>query len=333
VRESVGLWETSAYCKIEIAGAGSAAWLDGMLANRIPAEVGSITLCPMLTPRGRILGDVTLVRVEPERFLMFGSPSAESYYLRWFAQQLRPQTEVTVRSRTLELCGFCITGPRARELLAAVTSADVSASGLPFLRSRSLVVGLANTLVMRLSFAGELGYEIYMPADEQRHVYETLLRAGAACQLRHFGLRALNALRLEKGYGTWGREYSSDYTPDEACLSRFVKVDKGAFVGRDAVLKERSKPLARRLTLLAIDSSDPDPVGGEPIIVDGQPLARLTSAAFGHTVGYALGFAYLPPDLDAQSAPDIRIQVLSRRLPARILREPPYDPQGLKLRA
>ena len=111
-----------------------------------------------------------------------------------------------------------------------------------------------------------------MAADEQRHVYETLLRAGAALQLRHFGLRALNALRLEKGYGTWGREYSSDYTPDEACLSRFVKVDKGAFVGRDAVLKERTEPLARRLTLLAIDSSDPDPVGGEPIFVNGQPL-------------------------------------------------------------
>ena len=333
VRESVGLWETSAYCKIEIDGAGAAAWLDGMLANRIPTEVGCITLCPMLTPRGRILGDVTLVRLEPERFLMFGSPSAENYYLRWLAQQLRPQAEVTVRSRTLELCGFCITGPRARELLAAVTSADVSASGLPFLRSRALVVGLANTLVMRLSFAGELGYEIYMPADEQRHVYETLLRAGAACRLRHFGLRALNALRLEKGYGTWGREYSSDYTPDEAGLSRFVKVDKGAFVGRDAVLKERTQPLARRLTLLAIDSSDPDPVGGEPIFVNGRPLARLTSAAFCPTVGYALGFAYLPLDLDAQSAPDIRVQVLSQRLPARILREPPYDPQGLKLRS
>jgi dimethylglycine dehydrogenase len=209
----------------------------------------------------------------------------------------------------------------------------VSASGFPFLRSRSLVVGCAKALVLRLSFTGELGYEIYMPADEQRHVYETLLQAGAALQLRHFGLRALNSLRLEKGYGAWGREYSADYTPDEAGLSRLISLDKGPFVGRDAVLQERTQPLGRRLTLLAIDSSDPDPVGGEPVFINGQPIARLTSAGFGNTVGHALGFAYLPPDLDARSTADMHVQVLSQRLSARILREPPYDPQGLKLRA
>jgi dimethylglycine dehydrogenase len=333
VREAVGLWETSAYCKLEIAGAGAAAWLDGILANRLPAEVGRIGLCPILTPRGRILGDVTVVRLDNDRFLMFGSPSAETYYLRWFAQQLPAETQVTVRSRTRELCGICITGPRARELLAAVTTADVSASGLPFLRSRSLLIGLANALVLRLTFTGELGYEIYMRADEQRHVYETLLQAGVAVQLRHVGLRALNSLRLEKGYGTWGREYSSDYSPDEAGLSRLISLDKGPFVGRDAVLQERMHPLSRRLTLLAIDSSDPDPVGGEPVFINGQPIARLTSAAFGNTVGYALGFAYLPPDLDAQPTADMHVQVLSQRLAARILREPPYDPQGLRLRA
>ena len=148
----------------------------------------------------------------PERFLMFGSPSAETHYLRWFAQRLPADSQITVRSRTRELCGLAITGPRARELLAAVTMADVSAAGLPFLRSRPLNVGLANTLVLRVSFTGELGYELYMPADEQRHVYETLLQAGAPLGLRHFGLRALNSLRLEKGYGVWGREYSSDST-------------------------------------------------------------------------------------------------------------------------
>jgi dimethylglycine dehydrogenase len=332
VRESVGLWETSAYCKIEISGPGAAIWLDRIVANRLPAEIGRITLCPILTPRGRILGDVTLLRQESDCFLLFGSPSAEAYYLRWFAQNLPGHDQVTVRSRTRELCGFCITGPRARELLTAVTNADVSPYGLPFLRSRDLIVGLANTLVLRLSFTGELGYEIYMPADEQRHVYETLLRAGVRMQLRHFGLRALNAMRLEKGYGTWGREYSSDYNPDEARLSRFVSVDKGPFVGRDALNEERRRPPARRLTLLAIDSSDPDPVGGEPVLIDGQPVARLTSAAFGYTVGHSLGFAYLPPDLYEISAIKIHVQVLSQLLPARILREPPYDPQGVRLR-
>jgi len=333
VRQGVGLWETSAYCKLEIAGHGAAQWLDGILANRLPAEPGRIALSPILTPRGRILGDVTVLRLQPDRFLLFGSPSAEAYYLRWFAQQLPTATTVSVRSRTRELCGFSISGPLARELLAAVTTADVSASGLPFLRSRDLCVGLADSMVLRLSFTGELGYEIYMSADNQRHVYETLLEAGRALQLRHFGLRALNALRLEKGYGTWGREYSSDYTPDEAGLSGFVRADKGPFVGRDAVVAACAQPTARRLTLLAIECRDPDPVGGEPVFVGDQPIARLTSAAFSSTFGHALGFAYLPSDLGAAAAADIKVQVLSQRLPARILLEPPYDPQGLKLRA
>ena len=159
-------------------------------------------------------------------------------------------------------------------------------------------MGLASTLVLRLSFTGELGYEIYMAPDEQRHVFETLCEAGAALGLRHFGLRALNALRLEKGYGVWGREYSADATADEAGLSRFVRTDKGHFVGREAVIEERSRPPKRRLTLLAIDSVDPDPVGGEPVYVNGAPVARLTSAAFAPGVGQALGFAYLPAGLE-----------------------------------
>jgi dimethylglycine dehydrogenase len=331
VREAVGLWETSSYCKLEIEGRGAAAWLDGVLANRLPSESGRIALSPMLTPLGRLLGEVTVARIGPDRFLLFGSPSAESLYLRWLRQRSPPPTEVSIRSRTRELCGLSVTGPRARELLARVTTADVSGSGLPFLSSRNLTVGLANTLVLRVSFTGELGYEIYMAADEQRHVFETLCEAGAALGLRHFGLRALNALRLEKGYGVWGREYSADATADEAGLSRLVRTDKGNFVGREAVIEERSRPPKRRLTLLAIDSADPDPVGGEPVYVNGMPVARLTSAAFAPGVGRSLGFAYLPAGLEPRA--DILVQVLSQRLPARMLLEAPYDPLGAKLRA
>jgi dimethylglycine dehydrogenase len=331
VREAVGLWETSSYCKLEIAGPGAAAWLDGILANRLPIQSGRIALSPMLTPDGRLLGDITVARIEPDRFLLFGSPSAESLYLRWLRQRLPPGSEVSIRSRTRELCGLSVTGPRARELLARVTTEDVSGSGLPFLSSRNLTVGLANTLVLRVSFTGELGYEIYMAPDEQRHVFETVCRAGAALGLRHFGLRALNALRLEKGYGVWGREYSADATADEAGLSRFVRTDKGDFVGREAVIEERTRPLKRRLTLLAIDSTDPDPVGGEPVYVNGMPVARLTSAAFAPGVGQALGFAYLPAGLEPPA--DLFVQVLSQRLRARILTEAPYDPLGTKLRA
>jgi dimethylglycine dehydrogenase len=329
VRQAVGIWETSSYCKLEVAGPEAETWLDGVLSNCLPREGGRIALSPILTPNGRILGDVTVARIEPDRFLLFGSPSAESLYLRWFGQQ-SPPAGVSIRSRTRELCGLAVTGPRARELLARVTTADVSDAGLPFLRARSLGVGLANTLVLRLSFTGELGYEIYMAPDEQRHVFDTLWEAGASLGLRNFGLRALNALRLEKGYGVWGREYTADATPDEAGLSRLVRMDKGPFVGREAVREARTRQPARRLTLLAIDSSDPDPVGGEPVFLQGEPVARLTSAAFVPGIGRALGFAYLPPGHAPGAAAEV--WVLSRRLKAHILTEPPYDPRGTRLR-
>ena len=217
VREAVGLWETSSYCKLEIAGPGAAAWLDGILANRLPSESGRIALSPMLTPRGRLLGDVTVARIEPDRFLLFGSPSAESLYLRWLRQRSPPATEVSIRSRTRELCGLSVTGPRARELLARVTTGDVSGSGLPFLSSRSLTVGLANTLVLRLSFTGELGYEIYMAPDEQRHVFETPVRGGsrarfaplrparAQCAAAREGLRRVGARIFRGCHGRRGR--------------------------------------------------------------------------------------------------------------------------------
>jgi dimethylglycine dehydrogenase len=330
VREAVGIWETSSYCKLEITGRGAAAWLDGILANRLPNGVGRIVLSPLLTPNGRILGEVTVARIEPDRLLMFGSPSAETLYLRWLKQRAPRTAEFSILSRTRELCGLSITGPRARELLARVTTADVSDSGLPFLHSRPLTVGLASTQVLRVSFTGELGYEIYMAPDEQRHVFETLSAAGTTLGLRNFGLRALNALRLEKGYGAWGREYSPDVTPDEAGLSRFVRLDKGPFVGREAVIEARRRPAKRRLTLLAVDSSNPDPVGGEPVFSDGEPVARLTSAAFVPHAGMALGFAYLPADLEPDV--DLRVQVLSQRLAARALAEAAYDPLGTRLR-
>lgn len=330
VREAVGIWETSSYCKLQIEGPDAESWLDGVLSNRLPRESGRVVLSPMLTPGGRILGEVTVVRSAPDRFLLFGSPSAEGLYQRWLAQRLPSKAKVSIRSRSRELCGFSVTGPRARELLARVTTADVSDAGLPFLSSRPLIVGLASTLALRLSFTGELGYEIYMPADEQRHVFERLWEAGASLGLRNFGLRALNALRLEKGYGVWGREYSADATPDEAGLSRFVRIDKGDFVGRGSVVEARGRPPKRRLTLLAVDSSDPDPVGGEPVFLDGEPVARLTSAAFVPRIGRALGFAYLPADHALRVRAEV--QVLSRRLPAQILTEPPYDPRGARLR-
>ena len=328
VREAVGLWETSVYCKIEISGPDAASWLDKVVANRLP-PVGRAALGPLLTPRGRILGDVTVIRLAADRFLLIGSPAAEASYLRWLTRWTGSD-RVSVASRTDSHSGFSLTGPRAREVLARVCNDDVSNTGLPFLGVRKLAVGLAPVTAIRISYTGELGYELYMAPEYQRRVYDALLRAGGDFGLRHFGVRALNSLRMEKGYGGWGREYTQDFTPAEAGWQRLVCTDKHNFIGRDAVLAPAGAP-QRRLRLLAIVSGDPDPAGGEPVLRAGVPLGRLTSAAYGYTVGHSLGFAYLSTDIDMHTA-DLEVEVLGRRLPARVIDKPPYDPAGERLR-
>lgn len=329
VRQGVGLWDTSCYCKIEIAGPGAAAWLDTIVANRVPA-VGRMALCPMLTPQGRILGDITVAALAADRLLIFGSPAAEQVYLRWLMGHVG-RSGLQVTSRTSAYSGLSLTGPRAREVLSLATDADVSNVSMPLYAVRHLTVGLAPVLALRVSFTGELGYELYTDPEFQLHVHDALMQAGRPAGLRPFGARALNALRLEKGYGGWGREYTQDYTPAEAGLQRFVCLDKDVFVGHEAVRAARDPAPRLRLRLLAIDSADPDPVGGEPVLIDGRAVARLTSAGFGHTLGYALGFAYLPGEFPVPSV-GVEVELLGARVSARFLPEPPYDAAGLRLR-
>ena len=329
VREGAGLWETSAYCKIEIAGSDAAQWLDLIVSNRLPA-IGRVALGPLLTPRGRILGDLTVVRLAADRFLLMGSPVAEPLYLRWLTSQV-DSSRVRISSRSNAWCGFSLTGPLARDVLSRACESDISNAAFPFLAVRDLTIDVAPVTAIRVSFTGELGYELYMAPEYQRHVYAALLRAGEPLRLRQFGVRALNSLRMEKGYGGWGREYTQDYTPVEAGLQRLIHMDKAAFIGREALTQQLAAPVTRKLRLLAIDSKDPDPVGGEPVVRGGAPLARLTSAAFGHTVGYSLGLAYLPAEIDARS-PDIEVEILGCRVGARVLEEPPWDAAGKRLR-
>lgn len=330
VRETVGLWEISSYCKINISGPNSAEWLDGIVANRIPESIGRVALCPMLTPRGRILGDVTVARLAADHCLMIGSPAAEPMYLRWLRRHAQAD-DLHISSRSNALCGFSLTGPLAREVLGRVCAEDVSPAVFPFLHTRELTIGLAPVLAIRVSFTGELGYELYMAPEFQRHVYDVLQREGQPLGMRNFGARALNSLRIEKGYGGWGREYTQDYGPTEAGLQALIRTDKVFFVGRDAALAQLSTAPGRRLRMLAIQSNDPDPTGGETVLQAGRPVARLTSAAFGYTVGHSLGLAYFPVDID-HDARDLEVQLLASRVSARVLDCPPYDPAGKRLR-
>jgi dimethylglycine dehydrogenase len=330
VRAGVGILEIANYGKHEITGPGAEAWLDRLLAGRLPRE-GRIALSPMLSPKGRLMGDFTVSRLGPERFMIVGSGAAERFHLRWFEAHL-PKSGVAVRPISTERLGFAIAGPKSRELVARVANEDVSAAALPFFGVRPIDIGGAPAHLARVSFTGELGFEIYVDAAYELAVYDALVRGGEDLGLVHFGGRALNALRLEKSFGAWLREYTPDYTPQQAGLARFIVFEKGDFIGRDAALRQRDEAPSHRLVTLVVDAADADAYGDEPVLAEDRVVGFVTSGGYGHTVGASIALAYLEP---ACAVPDaaLAVTILGEDRPARIAPQPLYDPSAARMRA
>jgi dimethylglycine dehydrogenase len=329
VRSGVGILEIANYGKHEVTGPGAEAWLDRLLAGRLPPP-GRVALSPMLNPNGRLMGDLTVSRLGPERFMIVGSGAAERLHLRWFEAHL-PKSGVAVRPVSTERLGFALAGPRSRELLARVANEDVGPESLPVFGIRRMDVGCAPALVARVSFTGELGFEIYVDAAYELAVYDALIRAGDDLGLVHFGGRALNALRLEKSFGAWLREYSPDYTPRQAGLDRFLDFDKGDFIGRDAALQQRDRQPSHRLVTLVVEAADADAHGDEPVLADERVIGFITSGGYGHTVGASLALGYVEPAYATASA-EIGVMILGDVRPAQLKLEPLYDPGGARMR-
>jgi dimethylglycine dehydrogenase len=330
VQEQVGLLETSNYGKIEVSGAAAEAWLSQVMANRVP-PVGRIALTPMLNERGRLIGDFTMCRLALDRVLLIGTLAAETFYLRWFERH-PPPSGVQVRACALEYVGLSVAGPASRALLQSLTRADLSNAAFPFLTFRRLEIGMVPALVGRISFTGELGYEIWVSPDYQRALYELLMAAGGERGLKPFGSRALNCMRIEKGFGNWTRDFRPIYGPYEAGLGRFVALEKGEFIGRAAAAEERSGGGERRLVSFAVEAADADAIGDEPIWHDGRVVGWVTSGAYGHRVGRSLALGYVPAAIAAAAA-GFEIEIIGERRPARRLAVCAYDPQGERMRS
>ena len=328
-RTAAGLLDTGVYGRYEVSGPKAAEWLDGLLANRLP-PIGKLRLAPMLSPSGKLMGDLTVTRVAPDRFWLVGSYYLQEWHLRWFRDHL-PSSGVMLENLSESWLGFSLSGPRSREILARLTRQDVSDASLPFLGCRRLDIGLTQAVVARLSLTGELGYEINVPAGQQRALWEALHEQGAPLGMRPIGMRAQDSLRLEKGYGVWSLEFAQSYTPAMSGLDRFIAFDKGKFIGRDAALAERAAGPRQRLVLLAIDALDADVTGFEPVSAGTRKVGFVTSGAYGHHVGQSLGLAYIDRPIADKPVP-LTVHVVGEPRAARILAEPPYDPKGLKLR-
>ncbi len=330
VRNRVGMIEISGFAKYRIEGEGAEAWLDRLLANRMP-PAGRLTLCPMLNHRGRLIGDFTVANLG-DHYIMFGSGPAEDYHMRWFLAHLPADGEARIAPLGQSLVGLSLAGPASRDLLASVTRDDVGPHAFRFMDIKTMDVGMIPALVGRISYTGELGYEIWVGPENLRGLYDLLHRQGRAHGLRDFGLRALDSLRLEKGFGSWAREYRPTYGPAEAGLSRFVALDKPEFIGREAARQELEDGPVLRMVLLAIDADDADAVGDEPVWHDGKVVGWVTSGAYGHTVDLSLALGFVPAGI-ADPGTQLQVEMLGELRDAAIQASPLYDPSGRRMRA
>ena len=329
VRDSVGLIEISGFAKYSVTGAGAQGWLDRILACRMPAQ-GRMTLAPMLKQDGKVIGDFSLAKLGDGDFFLAGSGVAEDYHMRWFDQHLPDDGSVQITAHGAGMCGVSIAGPNARKLLQKLVDTDLDR--FRFMDIARMDVGMAPALVGRVSFTGDLGYEIWMEPAYQRYIYTQLMQAGAEFNIRPFGLRALNALRLEKNFGGWAREYRPIYTADECGLGRFVALGKDAeFIGKAAAAENHKDGGKMRLCSFVVDAKDADVIGDEPVWQDGKVVGWVTSGGYAHASGVSVAMAYVPRKM-AEIDAGWQVELLGEMLGARLQRQPLFDANGAAMR-
>ena len=334
LRKSAGVIDIANFAKYEIKGPGAESWLNQLVANRVPTQVGRTCLAPLLSLRGGIAGDFTITKLADGHYMMFGSGMGERFHQRYFKRVPLP-ADTSFASLTNSHCGFSLAGPNSRAILQQLApSAALGNAEFSFMRSRQMQVAGIDCLVLRVSFSGELGYEIYTPEGNQVDLYKAILAAGNKHDLRQVGGRALLSLRVEKGYGSWGREYSTEYWPQEVGLDRLIKLDKDEdFIGKAAYIAIKDKPAREKLVMLEVETlHNADASGGEPIFaLDGTPVGKVSSGAYGHSLGRSLALAFIKTEYLSQDEFDIAI--LGRPHRAKLLTAPAFDPQGLRLRS
>ena len=330
LRDAAGIIDISNFAKYFVTGPGASDWLNAVFANNMPKAVGRSCLTPLIGVKGGIVGDFTVTKLAEDEFMFIGGGMSERYHSRFFKQVPLPAGTI-FESRTDTMCGFNVAGPKSRYLLSRLTNADLSTKAFPFMRSQRIVVSGIDVIALRVSFTGDLGWELHCAEADQLRLYEALLEAGKAVGAGPVGSRALMSLRVEKGYGSWGREYSPEYWPQEVALDRLIKLEKN-FLNKDSYLKVKDNAPREVLSLIHVQDVDTaDATGGEPIFLpDGTPVGRVTSGTYGYSVGMSLALGYLK-DVTAGDAVDVMI--LGKPHRGVVLAEPPFDPKGDKLRA
>ncbi len=331
LRDNAGIIDISNFAKYEVKGDGAQAWLNALFANRIPSEPGRTCLTPLIGKRGGVAGDFTVICLAQDDYLIVGSGMAERFHQRFFkAVPLPAGTAFT--GRTEALCGFNVAGPRARDMLQTLTNTSLAPQDFRFMRAQRLTVAGIETTAIRVSFTGDLGWELHCAQADQGALYSALIEAGKAFGAGPVGSRALGSLRIEKGYGSWGREYSPEYWPQESGLNGLIKRDKD-FLNKAAWLAIADLPKREQIVMLDIDAVTADASGGEPIFLpDGTPIGQVSSGAYGYWVNKSLALGYVKSEF-YEPGRTVHVAILGKPHVARILAEPAFDPSGARLRA
>ncbi len=329
IRNELGLVEFSAMSKFEVSGPGAEQWLNYVMANKIP-KLGRMTLSPMLSPKGRLIGDFSISCLDQNRFLLLAADYMQLSLLRHFRQSL-PDNGVELKNLSTDYAGLHICGPNAQTLISRLAEHDMSSASFPFMSAAEIkLANIDNVKVLRVSFSGETGYEMYLPMSQQLALFDLLIQEGQSPGLGLVGTRALMQTRLEKSFPAWGLELSADYTAVEADMDRFVDLDKGDFIGRDAVLAY-PQPRGKYITL-TVDAGNCAIWGDEAIFLDGEAVGYVTSGGFGPFTEKHIALGYVDPDafqINGQYA----VEVLGQLKPAALHTETLYDPAGTKMRA
>ncbi len=329
VREAVGAIEIANYSKHEFKGPDARSFLDRILAGRLPRP-GRIALTPMLTPKGKLYGDLTVACLSEQHFMLFGSGAAQEMHRRWFERQL-PASGVAYANRSDDYHGFALSGPNSRKLLSAITRDDVSNEAFKFRDIRQTFVGGVPVILSRISFSGELGYEIYCAPQFQLRLYEAIEEAGRDFGLKFYGARALMSLRLEKNWGVWTMDFRPDFTAAQSGLDAFIQWDKD-FVGKQAALAERSSGPDKRLVAMVIDIHGRDVVNDEAILKDGAAVGYVSSGGYAHNVGKSMALGYVPAAL-AVDGMTFDVEINGELYPAVVTAHPLYDANSAKMRS
>ena len=330
LRQAAGIIDISNFAKYSVRGPDAAEWLNAVFANNMPKAVGRSCLTPLIGVNGGIAGDFTVTRLADDEFMIIGGGAAERYHQRFWKEVPLPQG-TTFESRTDTMCGFNVAGPQSRALLARLTNTDLSTEAFPFMRSQRITVAGVEVIALRVSFTGDLGWELHCAQADQIRLYDALLEAGKEFGAGPVGSRALMSLRIEKGYGSWSREYSPEYWPQEVGLDRLIKIDKD-FLNKVSYLKVKDNVPREMLSLIEVlDVTNADASGGEPIFLpDGTPVGRVTSGTYGYSVEKSLALGYLK---DVAPGTPVDVMILGKPHRGVVLAEPPFDPAGTKLRA